>query len=180
GFRISVDSGEVRGNTVNGADQNGISLVGDGVVVVSDNRLSGIAQVAIDVDDHIVGYLSRNVVKGANQGIAAFGDALVVDGNSIGNVANQGIECFNPNLTTSRNRFNRCGRGILVGAFSDGCTHVENVVKRSGGNGLELEIGAADNLFRGNTVKQSRGFDLLDSSGSANGFIANSFGTVGP
>lgn len=187
GISVHGDSNTIEGNTVVGSALIGISLGtddtqtdqclvanntivdagGDGIRLendasacfILDNKISDpFLGDSIDVnsgsDDHVI---ARNTCTANpfNPGIEIDGTGCIVDGNSL----------------------KKCQFGLIIEGNADAALVIDNKIKKSGIDGLEVATGT--HTFVRNHVTKSGGFDLDDNAGSGiNAFLKNTFGTT--
>jgi hypothetical protein len=169
-------------------------------LIVENNRLIEPAARGVLLLDGSCLVRDNKILRPQLDGIATTGGAHQVLDNLVVQPGDSGLLALGAGgQLWSGNRVSHpLGFGMNVAAGSDGCVLVDNRVTASGDDGFVVnsdEVQASDNrvlgsggrglfvlgaggVFAGNIAKGSVLFDLLDTSGNANTYVDNQFGTT--
>ncbi|HEX5011482.1 MAG TPA: right-handed parallel beta-helix repeat-containing protein [Planctomycetota bacterium] len=175
GIEVNAVGALVDGNRIFGAT-NSMQLLGDGCVV-RKNRCVKPSSRGVLVSDGSHQVLENRVIKplGAGVAVSDSGNQLIRDNTVIKPQDGFTISSGSNGSTLMGNRVVApLGRGYQIAA--DETLATDNRV--SGAGDLGFDVVGAGCLFVGNKAKGSANFDLFDSSGSANTYVDNDFGTT--
>lgn len=146
-------------NTGNGFICGSQNIINGNTIV--DNTIDGIK--IVSGSDSCI--LSNNIIKGnGGIGINLLADKCGINCNNIMTSGGDGIYTSGvKNKISSNTVIGNLGKGIHIDATSDDCVINGNIVNTSTGNGLELVIGATDNIISSNNLKGNTGTNYVDN-----------------